>query len=213
MISAARVLAVVTLAFVGCRGSEKPAPSAPPPSETPRSQAAVNAMVTGKGPRAAGGFPAIIVLDPEAPRDFPVPADPKVMDQQGLAFIPRLLLVRQGQAVVFRNSEDELHNVRVGETGSSQPVFNVATVPGNSYTYIFTRPGFYSVGCDVHETMHADILVTSTPYAVIADNDGSFTLADVLPGSYKLTAYLGARRIEQRVEVAGPRTELIVKNE
>lgn len=135
------------------------------------------------------------------------------MDQQGLAFTPRLLLVRQGQAVMFRNSEDVLHNVRVGETGTSQPLFNVATVPGNSYTYTFERPGFYSVGCDVHETMHADILVTSTPYAVIADDDGSFILTEVSPGSYKLTAYVGARRIEQPVEVAGPRTELIVKNE
>ena len=132
------------------------------------------------------------------------------MDQQGLAFVPGLLLVRQGQPIVFRNSEDVLHNVRVQETGKAQPVFNVATIPGNSYTHTFERPGFYSVGCDVHETMHADILVTSTPYAVVADDDGHFTLSDVTPGSYKLTVYLGARRIERLVHVTSSRTELVV---
>ena len=167
-------------------------------------------MVVGRGPRAAGGFPAIIVLESKTPGESPVPTAPKVMDQQGLTFVPALLLVRQGQPVMFRNSEDVLHNVHVDETGAAQPVFNVATVPGNSYTYMFKQPGFYTVGCDVHPGMHADILVTSTPYAVVAADDGHFTFADVAPGSYKLTVYLGARRMERLVEVAGPRTELVI---
>ena len=133
------------------------------------------------------------------------------MDQQGLAFTPSLVLVRQGQPMLFRNSEDVLHNVRVQEADKAQPVFNVATIPGNSYTHTFEQPGFYSVGCDVHETMHADILVTSTPYAVVAEEDGRFTFADVLPGAYKLTVYLGARRIERVVEVTGSRMDLVVE--
>ena len=114
---------------------------------------------------------------------------------------------------MFRNSEDVLHNVRVGENGAAQPAFNVATIPGYSYTYTFDRPGFYAVSCDVHETMHADILVTATPYAVVANEDGNFTFSDVSPGSYKLTVYLGARRIERLVEVAGSRTELVIGEE
>lgn len=166
--------------------------------------------MVGKGPRASGNFRAIILLEPEVPREFPVPTEPKVMDQTGLTFIPGLLLVRRGQPVMFRNSEDVLHNVRVGETGNAQPVFNVATVPGNSYTYKFDRPGFYSVSCDVHETMHADIFVASTPYAVLADDDGRFTLSDVLPGVYKLTAHVGGRHLERQVQVTSPRTELVI---
>lgn len=205
---------VAALLLVGCRGAEKvtvPAAAAPP--STAGSRTSPNSTVTGKGPHADGGFPAIIVLEPKEPRDFPSPAEPKVMDQQGLAFTPHLLLVRRGQAVMFRNREDVLHNVRVGESATGESMFNVATIPGNSYTHTFERPGFYSVECDVHETMHADILVTSTPYAVIAGDDGVFTIADVPQGSYTLTAYLGARRIEQAVEVVGARTELIVSLE
>jgi plastocyanin len=205
------IVAIAALALFGARCSKEPPPSAPP-GESVQSKTAPSSKVIGKGPRAAGGFPAIIVLEPQAPREFPVPTEPKVMDQQGLAFIPGLLLVRRDQQVIFRNSEDVLHNVRVQETGAAQPVFNVATIPGNSYTHTFDRPGFYSVGCDVHQEMHADILVTSTPYAVVADDDGNFEFSDVLPGAYKITVYLGARRIERLVEVAGPRTELVVED-
>jgi len=206
---AARIVAVAAFALLGSRCANEPAPG-PPPPESAASNTTPSAMVVGKGPPAAGGFPTIVVLEPKTPGEFPVPIEPKIMDQQGLAFIPPLLLVRQGQPVMFRNSEDVLHNVHVGETGSAQPVFNVATIPGGSYTYTFARPGFYSVGCDVHQAMRADILVTSTPYAVIADDAGNFTLIDVVPGSYRLTMYLGARRIERLVEVAGSRTELVV---
>jgi plastocyanin len=208
---ASKILAVSAFALLACRCSNNATSSVPPP-DTARPATAGNSEVIGKGPRGAG-FPAIIVLDPQTPREFPAPTEPGVMDQQGLAFIPSLLLVRQGQPVMFRNSEDVLHNVRVGESRTSQPVFNVATVPGNAYTHTFTQPGFYSVSCDVHESMHADILVTSSPYAVVASDDGSFKLSDVPAGSYKLTLHLGPRRIERVVEIAGPRTQLTVGEE
>ena len=202
-------LVFAAVALLASRCSNKPAPSTPPPENVPSSTSA-GSTVIGKGPQASNGFSAIIVLEPQTPREFPIPKEPKVMDQQGLAFTPSLVLVRQGQPILFRNSEDVLHNVRVQEADKAQPVFNVATIPGNSYTHTFEQPGFYSVGCDVHETMHADILVTSTPYAVVAEEDGRFTFADVPPGAYKLTVYLGARRIERVVNVSGPRTEIVV---
>jgi plastocyanin len=202
----------VAICAAGC-SKEPPAPAAQPPVERAQPGAASSAVVAGKVSHVAEGSRAIVVLESRSPREFPSPTEPKVMDQQGLTFIPGLLVVRQGQPVLFRNSEDVLHNVRVGESGTAQPVFNVATVPGNSYTYKFDRTGFYSVSCDVHETMHADIFVTSAPYAVVADESGAFTFPDVAAGSYTLALYSGGRRIERPIEVTGPRTEVTVSGE
>jgi plastocyanin len=192
---------------VGC--GREPAASAPPPDRTP-SGAPSTATVFGKAPPATSGAPAVIVLEPRISVASPVPTDPEVMDQQGLAFIPSVLVARPGQPVMFRNSEEVLHNVHVDEPGAAQPVFNVATVPGYSYTHTFDRPGFYSVGCDVHPAMHAEILVTESPYAVVAGEDGTFTVPDVVPGSYALMAYVGGRRIERLVEIRVPRTEVTI---
>ncbi len=50
------------------------------------------------------------------------------MDQAGYEFLPGFLIAQAGQNVQFRNSEDVLHNVRVTETTTQQPVFNVATL-------------------------------------------------------------------------------------
>lgn len=176
-------------------------------------KAAAGHAVVGKAPPAKGGFTSVIILEPRVPRDFPVPTEPKVMDQFGMGFNPDFLLVRAWQPVEFRNSEDVLHNVRVTESATRQPVFNVSPAPFQSYVHTFERPGFYAVSRDIHPSMHADILVTSTPYAVVADNDGTFTFPDVSPGSYTLTVYYGGRRIERAIEVAGSRTELIVDDQ
>jgi plastocyanin len=210
MMNAIGTVGVLLLAMLA--GCSKDAPPQPPP-ERAQPVSTTSAVVVGKVSSVSEGSRAILVLEPRTPKEFPLPAEPKVMDQQGLTFIPGLLVVRQGQAVLFRNSEDVLHNVRVGETGTAQPVFNVATVPGNSYTYTFDRAGFYSVSCDVHETMHADIFVTSAPYAVVADESGSFTFPDVVPGPYTLALYSGGRRIERPIDVSGPRTEVMVSGE
>ena len=48
---------------------------------------------------------------------------------------------------------------------------------------------------------------------MVADEEGSFALPDVSLGRYKMTVYLGARRIERLVDIVGPRTELSVNDE
>lgn len=165
-------------------------------------------MVTGTAPPASDGLVSIVLLEPRPSRELPAPADPQVMDQFGQAFSPTLLLARQGQPVEFRNSEDTLHNVRVYHVESRDPAFNVSLAPFGKYVYTFEQPGFYAVSCDIHPSMAADILVTSTPYAVVADNNGRFSLPDVPAGSYTLVVLHGGKRIERVVEIAGPKPEL-----
>ena len=203
-------LAVAVLALVASGCSTDPVESTPLHERAPSAVAAGH-VVMGKAPRATGGFPTVIILEPQVPGSFPVPTKPQVMDQYGRAFFPSLLLVREGQPVEFRNSEDELHNVHVVEAGTTSTVLNVAIpILGGSYSHTFERAGTYLVSCNVHQEMAAVILVTSTPYAVIADNDGTFSLSDVPPGSYNLTVRNGATRIERVVDIDGPRTELIL---
>jgi plastocyanin len=164
----------------------------------------------GKVPVARGGFPSIVILESQVAREFPPQAVTPVMDQVSLSFIPELLLVRTGQPAEFRNSDDVLHNVRVREEATKAPSFNVAIPTGQVFAHTFPRDGFYDVGCDIHPGMAAQIVATSTPYATTTDPEGNFVIRDVLPGSYTLTVYAGADRIDQPVEVGGGRTEVVV---
>ena len=123
-------------------------------------------------------------------------------------------MVREGQSVHFRNSEDELHNVHVVDARTGSTVLNVAMpIIGGSYYHTFERAGTYDVSCNVHQEMAATILVTSTPYAVVADRDGRFSLPDVPPGFYNLTMRHGTQRIERVVEVGALPAELILDDQ
>jgi plastocyanin len=151
------------------------------------------------GTVAAAG--AIVVLESKMNRSYPPQTEPPIMDQAGETFSPGVLFVRTGEPVEFRNSDDTLHNVHVGNEETREPAFNVAIPTGEKYTYTFQKDGFYHVGCDIHPAMSAEILATSTPFATLAEANGTFSFADVPPGAYTLRAFSSGRRWQQDLEV------------
>ena len=202
-------LIAATLLACGCSDQ---APNPPPPRENAEAQESAGQTVTGRAPKAIGRFPSVVILEPQTTESFPAPTESPLMDQYGMQFHPGLLLVREGQSVEFRNSEEELHNVHVVDPDTGNTLFNVGIPPGGSYAHRFERSGAYDVSCHIHPAMAAFIVVTSTPYAVIADNDGHFSLSDVPPGSYKLEVWNvdEAQRMERVVEIQDRHTELIL---
>lgn len=201
-------LAVILAGSFGCgsKSAGTPDAAASASSATSPLPASGAASVSGKVKDTGAG--AIVILTPPDGHEIPPPAAPEVMDQSGYAFLPGLLLAQVGQTVQFRNSEDVLHNVRVTESATDTPVFNVATIAFGSYEYKFERPGFYAVTCDVHSTMRADILVTSTPYSAKTDERGAFAIGNVPAGAYTLTLYAGGAPTTKAVEVKSGKTEL-----
>jgi plastocyanin len=157
--------------------------------------------VTGKAPPASGSYPSIVVLRPIGGGEPPPQTAPPRMDQEQETFIPSLLLVRTGQPVDFLNHDDVLHNVRVRDDETKESAFNVAIPTGEKYTHTFKRDGFYDVGCDIHPGMSAQIVASSSPYAVLADTSGAFTIPNVPNGPYTAVAYSGARTIEKEINV------------
>jgi len=196
------VFLAFSIVVCGCGGHASPEPD----SETGSTSAPLAAdtgaqTVTGKAPAASGNFPSIIVLEPVGGGDFPAQPAPPTMDQEQQTFIPSILLVRTGQPVDFLNHDDVLHNVRVKNDETKESAFNVAIPTGEKYTHTFQRDGFYDVGCDIHPGMSAQIVSTSSPFTVLAEPSGAFTIANVPNGPYKATAYSGASKIEKEVNI------------
>jgi plastocyanin len=193
----------------------KPAPSSAPTSTaSPGVPSAISGthVVAAKVPASTDGSPVIVVLDPADGHNVPAPADPPVMNQIGKMFSPEVLFAQVGQPVEFRNDDDTLHNVNVKDDTSKEQLFNVAILEGTVYRYTFARAGLFSVHCDIHQAMFSLVVVSSSPYGKIADPDGSVQFDDVVPGAYTATVYAGTQKLERRVDVAGPRTDLTVKS-
>ena len=147
---------------------------------------------------------AFVFLQPKSVQPLPPQDETPAMDQVGQTFGPALLFVRTGQPVAFRNSDDTLHNVHVTNEDTREGAFNVAIPTGSSYMFTFKQDGFYHVGCDIHPAMSAEIVATSTPYAMAAEPDGSYAFDDVVPGEYTLMIYSGGKRTDRGVVVTAP---------
>jgi len=186
--------AAVVAIVAACHSSAPPAPTATAATGT-------SSEIVGIAPKNA-----IVTLLPAAGPP-PMPDQAAVMDQQSKQFIPNVLLVRPGQPVEFRNSEDMPHNVSVTRRGSGTEVFNVGTEPRQNYVHTFDRIGQFDVLCDIHEGMSAIVIAAPGPVTTIAEDDGRFRFPDVAFGSYILSLTFEGQTVEQALEVTGARTQ------
>ena len=196
------------VAALACGGQPEPAPGTNTPPATDVVAHGGGVDIVGKLAPSVASPAALVVLAPQSGVEVPVKAEPAVLDQAGYEFLPGFLLAQTGQAVQFRNSENVLHNVRVTEASQQTPIFNVATAPYGNYEFKFAEPGLYNVGCDIHPTMKASILVTATPYTATTGADGSFIMTNVKPGQYNLTVYAEGAPVVRSVEVKTGKTDL-----
>ena len=187
----------------------KPAEVTPARANAETGSVAVGDVV-GQAPAASQGALSIVILEPRDVPALPVPTEPVVMDQFGRDFIPRLIAVREGQPVLFKNSEDELHTVHVKDD-AGESLFNVAMpIRGGEREHTFDQGGDYAVSCNVHPEMHATILVVTDAYSTVAERDGTFSLSGVPAGTYDLVLRRGNERHETVVEIVNGQNELAV---
>jgi plastocyanin len=132
-------------------------------------------------------------------------APPVVLDQKGCEYIPSILAVQTDQKIVVKNSDPVLHNVHsVPGEGSANKERNEAQLPnGADLTFSFSKPeSFLKFKCDVHQWMFAWVSIFDHPYFAVSGKDGSFKIANVPPGKYKLqAAHRKAGTITQDIEV------------
>jgi plastocyanin len=151
----------------------------------PLNASSIEGQVVVRNARDNGN--AVIYIDKISGKRFLPPANPVVLDQVNLTFVPHVLPVLAGTRVAFPNSDDIRHNV-FSPTATSK--FNLGTYPkATTKYYVFERPGPVTLLCNVHAEMSAYVIVTETPYFAVSDKAGNFTLKDVPAGKYVLKVW------------------------
>jgi len=137
-----------------------------------------------------GGLANVFVYVKEGlDRDFPAPAEPGTLDQEGCRYRPHVLGLQSGQPLQILNSDSLLHNINAQPTENRG--FNISQPQaGMSTTREFTIPEvMIPVKCDVHGWMGAYIGVLDHPFHSVSATDGSFRLAGLPPGDYVIEAW------------------------
>jgi plastocyanin len=155
-------------------------------------------VLAGAGGEIAEAFVWIREGLPEG--DYPIPADPVVIDQRGCEYSPHVVGVRAGQPVAFRNDDDALHNVHALGRGSNQFNFGMP-LAGMETRRTFPLPQvMVAIGCDVHPWMRAYAGVVQHPFFAVTGADGRYALQGLPAGSYTVEAW----------QEALPRTTVVV---
>jgi hypothetical protein len=113
-------------------------------------------------------------------------------------------VVTAGTAVSFPNRDTVRHHVY-----SFSPVkkFEIKLYVGTpTAPVVFDSPGIAVLGCNIHDTMAAWVVVVDTPHHGLTGADGQISLPNVPPGAYRLRAWHpglppGAPALDQALQV------------
>jgi plastocyanin len=130
--------------------------------------------------RVKSGLPA---------RNWPAPAEPVVIDQQGCRYRPHVVGIMVGQPLHVLNSDGLLHNVHA--MPSKNQTFNramPASVTRTETSFSQSEEPFL-IKCDVHPWMNAFMAVLDHPFFAVTGADGAFALRGLPAGSYEIEAW------------------------
>ena len=110
-----------------------------------------------------------------------------VYDQRQCRFVPRMLLIQPKAQGVVLNSDTVGHNFHTISKG----IFSVnKKIKGGAQMKVaknkIRKPGIIRAKCDMHSWMKGWWIVAESPYTVITDENGNYSIAGIPPGTYTL---------------------------
>jgi plastocyanin len=155
-----------------------------------------------------------VFLESRSARAAVRPAPGVEIAQANKTFMPAVSVVPVGTAVNFPNRDTVRHHVY---SFSPAKRFEIKLYVGTpAQPVVFDQPGIAVLGCNIHDTMAAWVVVVDTPHFAKTGADGQASLPDVPPGSYRLRAWhaaqpVGAPALDEPIEVAAAGARASVK--
>jgi plastocyanin len=131
------------------------------------------------------------------------------MAQKGCRYIPHVLALHVNQKLIITNEDQTVHNVHAVAKLNHER--NISQLPGAPAIHEqFDQAEFIPVKCNVHPWMHATFAVLKNSHYAVTGDGGGFSLPDLPPGKYKVTAWhelYGEQ--SQSVTISGKETKTI----
>jgi len=150
----------------------------------------------------------VVYISAGAP-DEQAPSTAAVFTQKGCRYIPHVLALQVNQELKIQNEDQTSHNIHPlpklnREWNKSQP-------PGTPpISEKYDKAEIFPVKCNVHPWMHGNFAVLKNSHYAVTGDGGSFTLKDLPPGKYTITAWHESYGDQsQEVTITGSETKAV----
>jgi plastocyanin len=125
-----------------------------------------------------------VYAEPISEQSTPAPGHYRIV-QKDKRFIPALVVIPAGSRVDFPNLDIIFHNV----FSLTRPhAFDLGLYrAGASKSHVFTDSGTYSIFCNIHPQMFAEVVAVRTDFITKANVAGNYSFS-VPSGAYRITA-------------------------
>jgi plastocyanin len=130
---------------------------------------------------------AVVLVDSVGSKAAVKPMADVEISQTKRQFQPRVTLITTGTRVTFPNFDTVRHHVYSFSPIKTFELKLYAGVPNLPIT--FDKPGFGVLGCNIHDTMAAWVVVADTPYTARSGADGVARIDKLPAGAYTLRVW------------------------
>lgn len=172
-----------------------------------------------------GGLKDVVVRLTTIDKGKPFSFTPPTIEARDCRFLPFVTVVRDDKDVSVVNMDPVMHDIQAYETSHLGPrvLFNSPLpmnpnhrreVGANSHEHLAGQPmkhilhmtkgrKIFVMQCGFHAYMESWAMAVDNPYYAVTGKDGTFTLTDVPPGTYRLVAWhpQAGKMLEQEVTV------------
>ncbi len=180
-------LTIALAGGLGCQANESAQPTVVPnASSAPKpTTAKIKGALTAAATKELWTGGGVVYLE-DAPKQ-PNVATTATIEIHKREFSPSIAVITTGGAVTFTNRETSLtHHVFSPDI----PNWDTGYLKENdSVSRRFENEGAYGLLCNIHPEMVGYVVVVPSTYFGRVSPGGEYTIADVPPGTYKITAW------------------------
>lgn len=149
----------------------------------------------------------VVYISTGAPEESSVPGQAVTIEQKGCQYLPHIVPMQVNQELQVVNDDPTSHNIH--PLAKINHEWNKAQPPGMPpFSEKFDKPEFIPVKCNVHPWMHTTFAVMKNLHYAITGENGTFTLPNLPPGRYTVTAWHESYGEEtEEVTIAASETE------
>src|SRR5271163_4134339 len=195
------------ITFEGTPAKQKPIDMSKEPSCASQHPTPITTenVVTGAGNTLEN---VVVYISAGAPDDA-APATSANFEQKGCQYLPHVLAFQVNQELNVLNDDQTSHNIH--PLAKINREWNKSQPPGAPpIVDKYDKAEMIPVKCNIHPWMHGTFAVLKNSHYAISSGDGSFTLPNLPPGKYTITAFHESYGDQsQDVTISGSETKTV----